>query len=315
MKNVDWQDIRDRYRPAEDSDMPDQSLFQLMVEAMEPLEDAHTGIIAAAIKQRYTGHRSDVTPILPEQIAHTHEIVENRYIQGKMHRFCNDKVMSGIIQPGVLYVSYDGFMDFSSSGEYSEELQCSTKALNKIFSTSPTSSALIIDIRANDGGFDPLAIAFAGRLTRDTYLAYSKQARIGNPDIVRWSQAQAVFVTPSGNPGFFGPVILLTGPDSVSAAETFTMALMGRKPEVLRIGANTQGVFSDVLLRTLPNGWVFGLPNEQFLTADGLTYDGPGIPPHISVPVFSEKDLETGRDTALEKALSIINEGTATPPF
>ena len=33
-----------------------------------------------------------------------------------------------------------------------------------------------------------------------------------------------------------------TGPqDSVSAAETFTMALMGCSPEVLRIGANTHG--------------------------------------------------------------------------
>jgi len=83
---------------------------------------------------------------------------------------------------------------------------------------------------------------------------------------------------------------------------------MGRRPEVLRIGANTQGVFSDVLLRKLPNGWVFGLPNEQFLTEDGITYDGPGIPPHIPVPVFPETDLEAGRDTALEKALAVIGE-------
>jgi hypothetical protein len=45
----------------------------------------------------------------------------------------------------------------------------------------------------------------------------------------------------------------------MSAAETFTQALMGRTPHVLRIGENTQGVFCDVLGRHLPNGWNFGL--------------------------------------------------------
>jgi len=44
------------------------------------------------------------------------------------------------------------------------------------------------------------------------------------------------------------------------------MALMGRAPHVTQIGLNTQGVFSDVLGRRLPNGWRFGLPNEVYLT-------------------------------------------------
>jgi hypothetical protein len=54
------------------------------------------------------------------------------------------------------------------------------------------------------------------------------------------------------------------------------MALLGRKPVVSRIGENTQGVFSDVLTRHLPNGWSFGLPNEIYLTEDGKAFDGLG---------------------------------------
>jgi hypothetical protein len=69
----------------------------------------------------------------------------------------------------------------------------------------------------------------------------------------------------------------LTGPLTISAGETFTQALMGRTPRVLRIGENTQGVFSDVLGRDLSNGWSFGLPNEVFRTAQGTTFDGSGI--------------------------------------
>jgi len=82
-----------------------------------------------------------------------------------------------------------------------------------------------------------------------------------------------------------------------------TQALMGRSPRVLRIGESTQGVFSDVLRRTLPNGWSFGLPNEVFRSPEGKTFDGAGIPPDIEVPVFAANDLATGRDPGLERAL------------
>ncbi len=51
----------------------------------------------------------------------------------------------------------------------------------------------------------------------------------------------------------------LISPLTIGAGETFTQALMGRTPHVTCIGENTQGVFSDVLGRSLPNGWRFGL--------------------------------------------------------
>src|SRR5262249_41536045 len=99
---------------------------------------------------------------------------------------------------------------------------------------------------------------------------------------------------------------------TISAGETMTQALMGRTPHVLRIGENTQGVFSDVLVRKLPNGWMFGLPNEVFRTPEGTTFDGPGIPPDIDVPVFADADLAAGRDPALERA--IVELGRMSAP-
>ena len=69
-----------------------------------------------------------------------------------------------------------------------------------------------------------------------------------------------------------------------------TQALMGRRPAIARVGENTQGVFSDVLSRTLPNGWGFGLPNELFLDQAGKGYDGPGIPPTVAM-----RDASTSR--------------------
>jgi C-terminal processing protease CtpA/Prc len=86
------------------------------------------------------------------------------------------------------------------------------------------------------------------------------------------------------------------------------MALMGREPPVARIGLNTQGVFSDVLGRKLPNGWSFGLPNEIYRTKGGKSFDGTGVPPDVRVPFFSREDLSAGRDAALDKALQMLSK-------
>jgi C-terminal processing protease CtpA/Prc len=82
--------------------------------------------------------------------------------------------------------------------------------------------------------------------------------------------------------------------------------MMGRKPAVTRIGENTQGVFSEVLERKLPNGWEFGLPNQIYRTAEGKSFDGMGIPPDIAVPVFPPEELRDGRDSGLSKAIETI---------
>ena len=100
----------------------------------------------------------------------------------------------------------------------------------------------------------------------------------------------------------------MIGPLTISAAETFTQALMGRSPPITRIGENTQGVFSDVLSRRLPNGWRFGLPNEVFRTPQGTTFDGPGIPPDAAVPVFADEDVAAGKDPGVAKALEILRK-------
>jgi C-terminal processing protease CtpA/Prc len=163
---------------------------------------------------------------------------------------------------------------------------------------------LILDVRKNFGGSDILSLAMASRLATSEYSAYAKVARMDpdDPSVFTEPQERTVPMTP--RPSFGGPVAELIGRYTISAGETLTQALLGREPRITRIGENTQGVFSDVQGRSLPNGWSFGLPNELFLTEDGRSFDGPGIPPDIEVPVFRVADLEEGRDPALEAALA-----------
>ena len=177
-------------------------------------------------------------------------------------------------------------------------------ALDTVFRAAEGANGLILDVRKNYGGSDIFSLAVAARLTTTPYRAYAKVARADPTDPTALTDEQPRTVSPSERPGFAGPVVQLIGRYTISAGETLTQALMGREPHITRIGEHTQGVFSDVLGRRLPNGWAVGLPNELFLTEDGEYFDGPGIPPDIPAEVFKQVDLDAGRDPALERALS-----------
>jgi len=157
----------------------------------------------------------------------------------------------------------------------------------------------------NGGGADPYGLAIARRLTATPYTAYVKQARSDPADATKWTEAQPSVVQPSTRPSFRGPIIELTGVQSISAAETFTQALMNRQPKITRIGETTQGVFSDVLGRQMPNGWRFGLANERFVT-DGKSFDNVGIAPDVAVESLTPAARATGKDAAVEKALAML---------
>jgi C-terminal processing protease CtpA/Prc len=92
----------------------------------------------------------------------------------------------------------------------------------------------------------------------------------------------------------------------INAAETFTQALIDRTPRVTRVGGNTQGVFSDVLDRHLPNGWTFGLPNTVYRMSDRRIFDVSGIPADLAVPVFADDDVAAGRDPAMAAAMQLL---------
>lgn len=126
-----------------------------------------------------------------------------------------------------------------------------------------------------------------------------------------FTPGQRVTIQPAAGRRFTGPVAVLISRYSVSAAETFTQALINRTPAVVRVGEPTQGVFSDVLTRTLPNGWTFGLSNEIYLT-DGRHYDITGVPPTVPTGlVFNRANLRAARDPELEAAMRQL---TGTPP-
>ncbi|GHG66780.1 S41 family peptidase [Streptomyces griseocarneus] len=308
VKGVDWKAVRDRYRPRVTGRTTDAELFGILRKMIEPLHDGHTSIVTGYGKDdpRYAGHREDTT--LPDgKTVERLDAAVAAAVGVPLRTWGRGAVSYADLPDGTGYLRVTRFTRYTQAGTYEEDSAELDRALDAIFTPERTKAlrGVILDLRFNGGGSDRLGLRIAERLTDRPYTAYAKHARNDATDPRKFTAPEPVGVAPHrGGPVYTGPLAVLAGRLTISAGETTTQALMGRTPAPVRIGENTQGSFSDVLERRLPNGWTFGLPNEEYLSAaDGrTTYDGAGIAPHVRTAVFTEEELAAGRDSALAEA-------------
>jgi Peptidase family S41/Tricorn protease C1 domain len=322
---TDWGAVDRKYRPRVTASTTAEELFDILREMILPFHNAHTNINAASIHRQYIGYRpaseigrrlqatsslsiDEILGLFNRQAQRTKEIIESKYLDGKLRPYVNEMIHFGMLSGSIGYMRILAFDGYTKDAGFEQGAIALESALDDIFKDAERMKGLIIDVRVNTGGADPLCLAIASRLSGAKYPAYSKVARNNLTGALRFTARQPAWVEVSTRPGYRGGVVLLIGPDTLSGGETFAMALMGRTPKVTSIGENTQGVFSDVWGRKLPNGWTFGLPTELYLTSSGKSFDGRGVPPDIRVPVYPGVDLARGRDAALERAIKVLAE-------
>ncbi|MFB7368410.1 S41 family peptidase [Streptomyces sp. NPDC056222] len=315
-KGVDWNEVRDQHRAKVHAETPRDELFAVFSEMVKPLYDAH---VVVKDGDR-TFHQVRPGTVMPngdldatvKQFIVERDLKKARNIQD----FAHGRITYADLPGGQGYLRISGFAGYAGKGaSYAAQSAELDRALDTVVSQERAQSlkGLIIDLRINGGGSDALGIHIAERLTDTPYVAYSKRARNDPADATRHTRPEPVHVTPAQGPRYTGPVAVLTGGSTVSAGETFAQALMDRPGRTVRIGQPTQGVFSDFLVRKLPNGMSAWLPNEEFLTRSGRTFDGTGIPPHLTEPVFTEEEFGKKRDSAFDTAVNVLrNQGRST---
>ncbi|KOU38798.1 S41 family peptidase [Streptomyces sp. WM6378] len=311
-KGIDWRAIRDRYRPLVTPRTTDARLQQILTDMIRPLNDAHTGLVHGG-KTVYFGLRPGTRVPTPDLRARAADAVTHQLV-APARTFAQGKLVVGQLPYHIGYLRIDSFDGYVDGDDFQRQVAELDRALEALLPPGAATGSdplrgLVIDVRLNGGGSDALGLRIASRLTDRAYTAYRKVARDDPDDPARFTRPQPIVVRPAAAPRWTGPVALLTSGSSVSAAETFTQALMGRGPEVTRIGENTQGVFSDVMFRPLSKDWAVILPNEKYLDQYGRSFDGPGIPPQLRTPVFTEDDLSHGRDSALTLARRVLSRG------
>jgi hypothetical protein len=304
-KNVDWAAVRDRYRPMVDNGTDPGTLFSILRAMIEPLGDVHTSITGPD-DQEFSGLRPG-TPSLSYRAVRT--AVDNHLRKlgaTQFQSFARDKIVYADLPDGRGYLRITSFASYREDDpSYLANASELARALDAVFTPQRVAALrhLIIDVRLNGGGDDALTLQVAGRLTDKPYVGFTKQPRNDPNDPSRHGRPQTVTVTPANAPRYTGPVSLLISGLTISAGEILVQAMMGRIPAPDRIGTNTQGVFADDMQRRLPNGWTFTVGNEDYVGPDGRNYEGVGIPPTITTPVFTAEELNQNRDSALDATL------------
>lgn len=228
--------------------------------------------------------------------------IETRILKGQGHVAANNRVFWGV-NDGV------GYLAVLTMGGYDPEddeaMAPLDAALDQAMTAFAGTRAVIVDASNNRGGYDAVSRRIAGRFAYQPRLAYAKRA---------WGSgesAQPVEVRPSERSRYLGPVVLLTSDITVSAGETFTLA-MRALPNVVHIGTATRGALSDQAPATLPNGWRFALPPEVYTDPEGRNLEGVGIAPSRRLELYPPAALDRGHADAVLRLMARLR--TRAPP-
>ena len=102
-----------------------------------------------------------------------------------------------------------------------------------------------------------------------------------------------------------GPVAVLMNQYTFSAAEDF-IDVMKMYTDAVFIGNNTGGTSGQPLCETLESGGCFRICTRRCIAQNGEDIYNKGFTPDIRI-IPTAEDIASGRDTALEKGLEIIN--------
>jgi carboxyl-terminal processing protease len=167
---------------------------------------------------------------------------------------------------------------------------------------------VIIDVRGNGGGSDALADEVNGRFLDKMVVSSIDFWREAGTDHFHKTIGR---VQPRGPWTFRGRVAVLTDEGCASACEHFVsgMEAIGR---VLLVGTPTNGAGGGPTVVTLCDGTKVAISRALGMRANGVVFEGHGIPPHIfSTP--SIQDLRDGRDAALELSKAWLLSGQPIP--
>ena len=315
LKNIDWKKRYETHRPKVNANTTDEELYNIMCETLDGFNDAHTDIRIPKGEHFDAGRPSYIRGILKEakekfkiesnweMLNHFMKMMDTTLAQAGFGPIqTTGKVIND--RPWFYHTTSDdfGYLRFVSCySKIMTEEEDFNKMMDEIFETFQDKKGLIIDIRSNSGGYDGVSYGVAGKLTKEKVFGHYKQTRIKDDE---YSEPEKHYIKPEGKFIFDKPVIVLTNDRSVSAADVFALATK-QLPNVKIIGDNSNGSFSDVLEKTLPNGWVLNMSNQRYFTPDGKNYEGKGVPVDYKIQ-NTLQDIIDMNDPVILKALEML---------
>jgi carboxyl-terminal processing protease len=171
-------------------------------------------------------------------------------------------------------------------------------------------SSIILDVRLNGGGSSNIGYEVIRSLV-DRSVPTSRQVmRQYNPTdrargtLMEWTELPAEDLQVSAGPHYSGPVVVLVGPATFSAAEDFLVAWKNSGRGKM-FGEPSGGSTGQPLFFQLPGGGSARVCTKRDTFPDGTEWVGKGIEPDILVRPTAA-DVRAGKDTVLERAVAFL---------
>jgi carboxyl-terminal processing protease len=290
-KNVDWMALYDTYRPEITSDTTADELFDITMDMLRHLNDAHV-CIQDSTRRICSGFIEEL-----QRGDFSLGLVRSGYLRGEFSSAFDGKFTHGWLTDDIGYVH---MADFKKGQEDP------TAAIDTIIEQFVDAKAMIVDVRNNPGGHELTTKLVAGRFADRPRHFMRTRVRYGeNHDdfgpVVYWN------VEPEGPRQFTRPTILLTNRFSGSGADIFALA-MSVLPHVTLVGEITGGAFSSQAPVRMPNGWTLWIAFKLIVDLDGVCWDGIGFPPDLRI-VNTPADIANDEDKVLEFSMRLIERG------
>ncbi len=287
LKGIDWDSVYNSNIERAKSVQSEKELYDLLVDILAPFQDSHVALVP--VGSGLPVYQGGTYGSLDTMNDFSLEVIRNNYLQ--QAHFTGDFFTYGWLTDEVGYIHIEGFSDLARWFE---------APMDELLEYFEEAEGLIIDVRGGYGGEDVAGQYIAGRFTDQKRPYMITKVRNG-PGRTEFTEPVTWFVKPEGKTQFLRPVVVLTHRFTISARETFCLA-MKVLPNVTFVGDTTAGAFSNQINRELPNGWGYSLSIGDWRDADGISHEGIGLVPDILVKNRRE-DLLSGVDEVIERAV------------
>ncbi|MBB4035674.1 hypothetical protein GGR21_001569 [Dysgonomonas hofstadii] len=277
-KDVDWDEVYERYSVRISENMSNEALFDVLGEMLAELQDGHVNLTASHNVARYWKWFEDYPDNFDEKIQKNYLGTDYGIASGLKYKILDDNIG---------YIYYGSFSSGIGEGN-----------INQVLDRLAACDGIILDVRDNGGGLltnsDKLASHFFNEKTLVCFVMHKTGK--GHDD---FSEPYKIYVEPSDGVKYQKKVAVLTNRSCYSAANDFVNA-MRYAPNAVIIGDKTGGGSGLPFSSEIPNGWSVRFSASPFLDAE-YNHIEFGINPKIKVDM-TEEDMQKGIDTIIERA-------------
>ena len=287
-KNLDWNEIGDRYRVKVDACKNQQDLFMLMSSMLDELKDGHVNLSSWFATSYYKKWWSDY----PQN--YNQRVVEENYLHFN-YRIVGGVTYGTLPEANVGYMRYPSFSYGIGEGN-----------LDAVFNYLALCSGLIIDVRDNGGGELTNVETIVSRFISEPITAGYIMHKTG-PGHNEFSKPFEYTYRPTPGRVHWGkPVVVLTNRSTFSAANNF-VAIMKTIPGVTIVGDVTGGGSGMPISSELPIGWGIRISACRILDPEGKDTEW-GVEPSEGCRVdITDRDIAAGRDPIIDRAVEVLN--------